>query len=104
MEIKRFTKNDSGFTCLNCNKEVKALEYTSRNHCPYCLHSLHADENPGDRASLCRGIMRPLRVETNPKKGFVIVFYCTKCGAVKRNKAAADDNKELLIKLTAGGG
>ena len=28
-----------------------------RNHCPNCLSSLHVDEEPGDRASDCGGIM-----------------------------------------------
>ena len=50
MEQKRFTKNDNGFICAHCGKEVEPLGYTSRNHCPFCLWSLHVDINPGDRA------------------------------------------------------
>ena len=51
--------------------------------------------------------MRPIRVETDPKKGFVIVHKCEKCGEIKRNRAASEakvqpDDIELLIKLTAG--
>ena len=57
METRRFTKNDSGFICAHCGKEVQPLGYTSRNHCPFCLWSLHLDENPGDRASDCGGQM-----------------------------------------------
>ena len=56
METKRFTKNDSGFVCANCGREVPPLGYSSRNHCPYCLCSLHVDVNPGDRAADCGGI------------------------------------------------
>lgn len=100
METKRFTKNDSGFICAGCGKEVSPLGYTSRNHCPYCLCSLHADENPGDRLSTCRGLMRPISAEPDPKKGFIITHQCTVCGAVRRNKSARDDNRALLIKLT----
>ncbi len=100
METKRFTKNDSGFICAGCGKEVAPLGYTSRNHCPYCLCSLHADENPGDRLSTCRGLMRPISAEPDPKKGFIITHQCTVCGAVRRNKSARDDNRALLIKLT----
>lgn len=102
MEQKRFTKNDEGFICGHCGYAVPPLGYTSRNHCPKCLYSLHADENPGDRASECRGLMRPLRADPDPKKGFVITHICERCGAVRRNKAASDDDRRLLIALTAG--
>jgi hypothetical protein len=107
METKRFTKNDSGFICQNCNKEVQPLGYTSRNHCPFCLCSLHVDEMPGDRANTCRGIMDAVKVETDPKKGYVILHRCRKCGEIHRNKAAHEakvqpDNIRMLIALTAG--
>ena len=106
MDDKRFRKNDSGFICANCGYEVEPLGYTSRNHCPKCLCSLHLDINPGDRAAECGGIMRPVRVEPDPKKGYVIVHKCEKCGAVGRNKAAhtasvQPDDIDLLIKLTS---
>ena len=108
MEQKRFTKNDSSFICENCGKEVKPLGYSSRNHCPFCLWSLHLDVNPGDRASLCGGKMEPVRVETDPRKGYIIVHRCTACGEIKRNRAAHEasvqpDSIKLLIKLTSGG-
>ena len=48
MEQKLFTKNDNGFIYANCGFEVKPLGYTSRNHCPFCLCSLHVDILPGD--------------------------------------------------------
>ena len=35
------------------------------------------------------------------KKGYVIIFKCKKCGAIRKNKAAEDDNMDLLIKLSA---
>ena len=101
MESRRFTKNDDGFICAGCGREVQPLGYTSRNHYPYCLTSLHLDVNPGDRASDCGGIMRAVKTEPDAKKGFVILHKCTKCGAIRRNKAAKDDNMDLLIELTA---
>ena len=102
MEAKRFTKNDEGFICVNCKKEVGALKYTSRNHCPRCLFSLHVDIMPGDRDNPCGGILEPVLSEPSPdlKKGYVITFRCKKCGEQVRNKAAADDNTSLLINLT----
>ena len=107
MENKRFTKNDSGFTCANCGKEVLPLGYTSRNHCPFCLSSLHVDINPGDRANECCGLLRPIQTLPDPKRGFIIIHRCDKCGQTVRNKAAHDakvqpDDTDLLIKLTAG--
>ena len=100
LESKRFTKNDSGFVCANCGREVKPLGYTSRNHCPYCLASLHLDVNPGDRAADCGGIMLPFRAEPDPKKGYVIYHKCEKCGKIGRNKAAKDDDIRKIIALT----
>lgn len=105
MEIKRFTKNDSGFICVHCKKEVLPMEKSSRNHCPFCLWSLHVDINPGDRANECRGELEPIFAEPDPKKGYVITHKCTKCGALSRNKAAygnvvQPDDIRLLIDLT----
>ena len=106
MENKRFKKNDAGFICQNCGREVLPLGYTSRNHCPFCLCSLHVDINPGDRANDCHGILRPIQTLPDPKKGFIIIHRCDKCGATVRNKAALEgeqcDDNDLLIRLTAG--
>jgi DNA-directed RNA polymerase subunit RPC12/RpoP len=105
METKRFTKNDAGFVCTHCGRRVEPLGYSSRNHCPFCLWSLHVDVLPGDRANECRGEMEPVRVELSPKKGYVIVHRCTRCGELHRNKAANEapvqpDSMRLLIALT----
>ncbi|MBP3580017.1 MAG: RNHCP domain-containing protein [Clostridia bacterium] len=112
METKRFSKNDSGFTCVNCGFEVEPLIRTSRNHCPKCLCSLHVDVLPGDRANECAGVLRPIRVFPDAKKGYVIHYKCDKCGQEGNNKAALKkcakdvlpdeqyDNEDLLIKLT----
>ena len=105
MEQKRFTKNDDSFVCVHCGRTVEPLGYTSRNHCPFCLWSLHVDVNPGDRANPCRGELEPIRTEPDPKKGFVIIHRCRKCGEIRRNKAALNaksqpDDMSLIIKLT----
>ena len=55
--MKLFSKNDDSFTCEHCKKEVKPLNYTSRDHCPYCLYSKHVDINPGDRSNECKGLL-----------------------------------------------
>jgi predicted RNA-binding Zn-ribbon protein involved in translation (DUF1610 family) len=106
MEQKRFTKNDSGFICANCGKEVLPMGTSSRNHCPFCLCSLHVDINPGDRANECGGLLRPIRSEPDARRGFIIIHKCDKCGEIHRNKAAHEakvqpDDTDLIIKLTA---
>ena len=107
MDAPLFQKNDNGFICAHCGKEVLPLGYTSRNHCPFCLYSLHVDINPGDRANDCGGPLRPVRAEPHPKKGYVILHQCQKCGEIHRNRAAHEakvqpDSIKLLIRLTAG--
>lgn len=109
LETKRFSKNDNGFICANCGAEVEPLGKTSRNHCPYCLCSLHVDILPGDRANPCGGIMDAVKVETDPRKGYVILHRCRKCGEICRNRAAYGpgfsgqlDDLRKLIALTAG--
>lgn len=97
---KLFVKNDNSFTCVNCGKEVSPLGYSSRNHCPFCLCSLHVDVNPGDRASECKGMLVPKQVIPDSKKGYIIIHKCIKCNAIRRNKSAKDDDTDLLIKLT----
>ncbi|MBO5682389.1 MAG: RNHCP domain-containing protein [Clostridia bacterium] len=106
METKRFSKNDSGFICAHCGKKVEPLGYTSRDHCPFCLWSIHIDVNPGDRANECQGNLVPIKAEPDPKRGFVIIYKCDKCGELHRNRAAHEakvqpDNIDLLIRLTA---
>lgn len=106
METKRFSKNDSGFVCQNCGSEVLPLGSSSRNHCPFCLCSIHIDVMPGDRLNTCLGIMDAVKAEINPKKGYVLVHKCRKCGEIKRNRAAFDarvqpDDMDKIIRLTA---
>ena len=98
--MKQFTKRDEEFVCENCGKKVSKLGYTSRDHCPHCLYSKHVDNMPGDREAECRGLLKPIQVELDSKKGYVIIYKCEKCGAIRKNKAAVDDDKDLLIKLT----
>lgn len=102
------SKNEnSEFVCLNCGKEVMPLTNGSyRNHCPFCLYSLHVDIIPGDRKNTCRGLMKPIGVEYNSKKGFQIVHKCTVCGAIQKNKVAEntiqEDNRQIIYDLMAG--
>jgi DNA-directed RNA polymerase subunit RPC12/RpoP len=105
--MRRFTAQgtNTAFTCVHCHAEVPPLDNGSyRNHCPYCLYSLHVDINPGDRANECKGVLEPASVDYNSKKGWVILHRCQRCGEVRRNKAALDDSVsddyELIVVLS----
>ena len=97
---RMFTKLDEQFVCLVCKKKVDKLGYTSRDHCPYCLHSIHVDINPGDRACECKGILKPIGLEKK-RETYRIVYRCQKCGVRRINIVANDDNKDLIIKLSS---
>ncbi|OGO00712.1 MAG: hypothetical protein A2Y58_05675 [Chloroflexi bacterium RBG_13_51_52] len=90
-----------GFTCLYCgrtvNTEVPGTAY--RNHCPWCLRSVHLDEYTGDRAASCGNIMEPLAVAVRGKNEWIIIHRCTGCGALKANRIAGDDNEMALLSL-----
>lgn len=101
MENRNFFEIDEEFVCENCGKKVPKLGYSCRNHCPYCLHSKHVDKNPGDRAENCHGDLEPVSLEIDGKKGYIIVFKCKKCGAIRKNKFAKDDNMDLIIDLSS---
>ena len=88
-----FIVHDDPFTCEHCSFAVQPLKHgTCRSHCPKCLFSKHVDNDPGDRAANCHGLMEPTGLDQTGKKGFVILHRCEKCGVVKRNKAAPDDD------------
>ncbi len=101
MKSRNFTKIDEQFICENCGEKVDKLGYSCRNHCPRCLHSKHVDKNPGDREESCHGILEPVSLEIDSKKGNVIVFRCKKCNMIRKNKMAEDDNMDLIIELSS---
>ncbi len=101
LQSKKFKVIDEEFICENCGKKVPVLGYSCRDHCPYCLFSKHVDKNPGDRSQDCKGLLEPIGLEMNSKKGYVIIYKCKKCGEIRKNKSANDDNIDLIIKLSA---
>ena len=98
MDKKKFTMIDESFKCVVCNQEVKPLGYTARDHCPNCLSSLHVDNNPGDRACSCHGVLKPIGMDKY-KDTYKIVYKCQKCGLIKRNIMASDDNLDNLLNI-----
>ena len=97
--MKTFTKKDEEFVCENCEKNVSKLNYTTRDHCPFCLYSKHVDINPGDRMNPCRGLLKPIAIEKF-KDSFKIVYKCNKCNDIHKNIVANDDDMDLIIELT----
>lgn len=89
------------FTCRVCGRLVTPQGAGSdhRNHCPNCLTSLHVDEEPGDRASLCGGVMEPVAVWVRHGGEWAIIHRCRRCGVLSSNRVAADDNPMKLMSI-----
>ena len=94
--MKKFNELDEEFICDNCHKKVNKLEYSSRDHCPYCLYSKHVDINPGDRNNPCKGLLKPIGIEKY-KDTYKILYKCEKCKKEHKNIIAKDDNIEELV-------
>lgn len=97
--MKQFRKLDENFTCEKCKKNIKKLNYTTRDHCNYCLYSKHVDINPGDRQNKCKGLLKPIKIEKF-KNTYKIIYKCEKCGQIHKNIMANDDNMDLIIELS----
>lgn len=101
LACRRFVKNDAGFVCVNCGELVPPLLTSSRDHCTKCLCSVHCDINPGDRANPCMGILFPVGIERDSKKGIVIKYRCDTCYEYHRCRCAPDDNYDEIIRLAS---
>jgi hypothetical protein len=95
--VKKFQRNIENFTCEHCGAFVIGNGYT--NHCPRCLWGKHVDINPGDRSNPCKGLMRPIGVETKGSE-YIIIHQCEKCRTTKRNKASEHDDFEDILALS----
>jgi len=95
---KNFRKVKEDFVCENCGFKVKGSGYT--DHCPKCLYSKHVDINPGDRASNCDGLMKPIGVKVLKPGKYKIYYKCQKCGYKHKVKSSKDDNFDLILSLS----
>lgn len=95
---------DEAFTCVHCSADVPPHGRTARDHCPRCLHGLHVDVVPGDRAADCGGVLVPVGVERRGA-AYVLAFTCASCGAQRANRALLDgadpDDWERIVALAA---
>ncbi|MCL2003640.1 MAG: RNHCP domain-containing protein [Oscillospiraceae bacterium] len=97
----RHTACDEAFTCKICGtpNQPEGAGSRHRNHCSKCLCSMHLDDDPGDRASLCRGMMDAIGVWVRKNGEWAIIHRCRTCGALSSNRIAADDNPALLMSI-----
>jgi hypothetical protein len=93
---RKFQRRIEDFICEHCGSEVVGSGFT--NHCPVCLWSKHVDINPGDREERCQGLMEPVAVEPH-KDSYRILFRCTRCGTERWNRAAPEDDFEVLLRI-----
>jgi len=101
--VKHFIAINEGFICGHCNKKVGPIIYggSYRNHCPFCLWSRHVDSDiPGDRKSVCKGLMEPIGVFTRRTGEYVLVHRCNICGHERFNRIAGDDDFSLVTGLS----
>ncbi len=91
----------SSFECKNCSKKVslRAPGTHHRNHCPFCLFSIHIDVKPGDRAASCGGLMKAVGKYYKEDGEEMLVHECTICRTHKKNRVAGDDSIEEINKL-----
>ena len=89
------------FTCKVCGRMVvpHGAGSNHRNHCPNCLCSLHVDNEPGDRAADCGGLMEPVAVWVRKRNEWSIIHRCRRCGVLHTNRVAADDNPMKLMSI-----
>ena len=96
----KLIRNNNPFTCIVCSKHVEKAVGSSRDHCPFCISSLHVDLHvPGDRMNECKGIMSATRIRYWKKERYKVLFRCNKCCSEQWNITATDDSPEALAQL-----
>lgn len=92
---------NESFTCKVCGRLVvpNGAGSDHRNHCPYCLTSMHLDIEPGDREADCGGAMELVAVWVRKNGEWAIIHRCKICGALSSNRIAADDNPMKLMSI-----
>ena len=93
---RQFQRTIEDFTCAHCGARVKGDGYT--NHCPQCLHSLHVDVNPGDRAESCGGLMIPVGLAQKGAE-YVLEHQCLACKVRRVCRASDQDSAEAMRAL-----
>jgi ribosome biogenesis GTPase len=61
--------------------------------------SCHVDLTIGDRRSRCKGLMEPISIWVEGNGEWSIIHRCKKCGIIRTNRIAGEDNELALILL-----
>ena len=101
--MNKRNKRAAEFRCKRCGFVIsqEGAGSAHRNHCPQCLHSVHLDNVPGDRAADCGSIMEPVAVWVRTNGEWALIHRCRGCGKLSSNRVAADDNSFVLLSLAA---
>jgi len=57
------------------------------------------DITVGDRRSPCKGAMQPIAIWGKRDGEWSILHRCERCGVIRANRIAADDDETALLKL-----
>lgn len=109
----RLQPREESFRCIQCRQYVSCAPLIAgvqnRNHCPACLWSRHLDWLvAGDRASGCRGAMRPVGLTTKRSRNkyaqardgeLMLIHRCTSCDTFVINRIAADDSAAAILEI-----
>jgi hypothetical protein len=110
----RFTHPTFGdFRCAHCQAVISSLHMVSgvnnRNHCPYCLWSLHLDlYSAGDRLSACKAPMQPIGLTMKRSRNkyrydtggeLMLIHQCIECQTLSINRIAADDDAATIMNV-----
>ena len=89
------------FECVQCGREVENVVFGTkhRNHCSWCLWSVHVDDRPGDRSAGCEGMMEPVAVQVQRNGEWTLIHRCRTCKTLRANRIAPDDNELALMSL-----
>ena len=95
------TESHESFICQHCGSLVPPATTggRNRNHCPACLYGAHRDIIAGDRRSPCKGLMKPIAIQARDDGEWNVVHRCERCGVIRANRIAADDDERELLKL-----
>ena len=107
-----YKKKITRFKCAHCKKWIplKGIGTHYRNHCPFCLFSIHVDDKKsGDRHSSCHGLMEPMgltfKKEGTDKYGkirqgeLMLIHRCRGCDDFSINRLAGDDELLMVMKV-----
>jgi ribosome biogenesis GTPase len=100
-DTREHDTREENFICKSCGtvNTPDGAGTRHRNHCKNCLSSVHLDDEPGDRASECRGVMEAIGVWVKNNGEWSLIHRCRVCGELESNRIAADDNPVLLMSI-----